>query len=816
MAIDFNAAFPRQNLPYKSKGKAWRKACTDWIANRSYFHYSPVRLSTVNMKINYDLMNGIIHMEDVAKIINPDNLSMSFIPDKIQHYPIINSKINTLRGEEAARAFNWHAIVTNPNAISKIEENKKQQFFASIQDIVESPELDQTQAENQVRDTKDYYDYDWQDFRELGANELLRHYMKEQNFKQSFNNGFVDACANNVEAYQCGIYGGEPFMCKLNPMKIRSYRSGYSNRLEDADIIAYEDYWSPGRIFEVFYDELTPEDVKKLTDKYGEFGGMSPTGAAGNYNEAYPFYGQEAVFVDGGNEVDWVMDELDTMEGGLGSNLLPYDVAGNIRVVQVWWKSLRKIYSVKSFDPETGEEVLDFYPETYVPDESAGEVATILWINEMWQGTKIGDDIYVGIHPCLVQHNSISNPSRCHSGIVGTIYNINESRPYSLVDMMKPYNYLYDAVHAKLVDLIATNWGKLLELDLALKPKNWEVEKWIYFARKNKTLIKDSFNEGTKGAATGKLAGGLNNASKGYIDADWGQSIQNYIEILQWTKDSMSELVGINRQREGNTYNRETVGGIERAVLQSSYITDWIFQQHDDTKRRVLECFLEYCKAAIRGRSKKFQYIMSDGSRRMMEINGDLFCENDYGIVIDNSIDSQKLESQIETIAQAALQNQFRFSSILKLYTSASIQEKIRIIEKAEKDMAEQQAQTQQAEQQLAQQQIQAQMQQKQMEIDNKNALAELDAQTKLQVAEINSRAEYMRLGIYAEENDEQLVHDKLEVEREKLRNELTKLDKEIRFKEKELDQKKQIEEKKIQAQKEIARMKPKTTTTKK
>ena len=164
------------------------------------------------MKINYDLMNGIIHMEDVAKIINPDNLSMSFIPDKIQHYPIINSKINTLRGEEAARSFNWRAIVTNPNAISKIEENKKQEFFQSIRDIVEAPEYDQTQAENQVKDTKDYFDYDWQDLREIGANELLRHYSKEQNFKQTFNNGFVDACVNSIEAYQCGISGGEPFL----------------------------------------------------------------------------------------------------------------------------------------------------------------------------------------------------------------------------------------------------------------------------------------------------------------------------------------------------------------------------------------------------------------------------------------------------------------------------------------------------------------------------------------------------------------------------------------------------------------------------
>lgn len=813
--MDFSSAFPQQNLPYKSKGKAWREACLQWAAMRTYFHYGPVRQSVVNMKINYDLMNGIIHMEDVAKIINPDNLSMSFIPDKIQHYPIINSKINTLRGEEAARAFDWRAIVTNPNSISKIEENKKAQFFQSIQEIVEAPDYEQQEAEKQLKDTKEYFDYEWQDIREMGCNELLKHYQKEQNFPQTFNNGFVDACGNSVEAYQCGIYGGEPFMVRVNPLKLRTYRSGYSNRIEDADIVVYEDYWSPGRIVEVYYDELSTKDIKKITEQLSDIGSYSPTGAAGNVNEAYPFYGQEATFVDGHDGFAYVLDELDTMEGGVGTTLMPYDIAGNIRVVQVWWKSLRKIYKVKSFDPETGEEVIDFYPETYVPDEDAGEVATTLWVNEMWQGTLIGDDIYVGIHPCVVQHNSISNPSRCHSGIVGTIYNVNESRPYSLVDMMKPYNYLYDAVHAKLVDMIATNWGKLLELDLALKPKNWEVEKWIYFARKNKALIKDSFNEGSKGAALNKLAGGLNNATKGAIDADWGQSIQNYIEILQWTKDSMSELVGINRQREGNTYNRETVGGIERAVLQSSYITDWLFQAHDDTKRRVLECFLEYCKAAIRGRSKKFQYIMSDGTRKVMEIDGDMFCENDYGIVIDNSMDAKKLESQIEAIGQAALQNQAKLSAVMKLYTSGSMQEKIRLIEKMEREQQEQAAQAAQAEQQIQQQQIEANMQMKQMEVEQKDRLAELDAQTKIQVAEINSRAEYMRLGIYQEENDEELVHDKLEVEREKIKSDLEQLSKELGFKREELKVKERLEEKKMETQKEIARMKPKTTTKK-
>lgn len=806
--MDFGTAFPCQTLPYKQKGEAWRKKCVDWGANRTYFNYSPVRMDAVRMKINYDLVNGIIHMEDVAKVLNPGDISTAFVPDKIQHYPIINSKLNTLRGEEAARVFDWKAIVTNPFSVSQIEEEKKQQFFQSIQQIVETP-MEQEQAEQQVKDTSDYYNYDWQDFREIRANELLRHYSKQQNFKKIFSDGFVDACINSIEVYGTEIVGGEPVLTKLNPIKLHVFRNGYSNKIEDADVIVYEDYWSPGRIIDTYYDELTAKQIKWLSDELPDYGYNSPVGAAGNYNEAYPFInrsriiGESGILVDKNSGFGEVFDELATLDGGIGSNLLPYDIAGNVRVIHVWWKSRRKIYKVKSYDPFTGEEQFDFYPETYVANEAAGEEAEALWINEAWEGTKIGEDIYVGMRPCLVQYNSLSNPSRCHFGIVGTIYNVNESNPYSLVDMMKPYNYLYDAISAKLVDLIATNWGKLLEMDLALKPKNWEVEKWMYFARTNKVLIKDSFNEGNKGAALGKLAGGLNNASKGYIDADWGDSIQNYINLLQWCKDSMSDLVGINRQREGQTYSRETVGGIERAVLQSSYITDWIFQQHDDTKRRALECFLETAKGALRGRSKKFQYILSDMSIKVMNIPGDEFCESDYGLIIDNSNDTQKLYSQIDTLAQAALQNQLLdFSTIMKLYTSVSLQEKIKLVNTAEKKMQQQQQQNAQMQQQQMQANLQAQQQQLQLKMEQEDKLNQRDNETKIRVAEINGKAEELRLGIYAEDNSIQIRNRELDLEQQKLKNDILEFDKELKFKDKELNQKKEIELKKIQASK--------------
>ena len=597
--------FPRQQLPFSQKTKKWRKQCMDWADSKTFFNYSPVRKSTIHKKINYDLI-----MEDMEAIINPESIKVGYIPDRIQHYPIINSKLNVLRGEETKRVFDFKVVVTNPNAVSEVEDHKKEQLFASLQQLIADNSLSEEDFNQELEKLNDYYTYQWQDMREIRANALLNHYIKEYNMPLLFNNGFMDAMTVGEEIYQCDIVGGEPVIERVNPLKIRVFKSGYSNRIEDADIIIIEDYWSPGRVIDTFYDVLSKKDMEYI-EKLPDHIGQAYSDSMDNIDERYGFVNNNMV----GDEVvtdGFYFDPLNLFSDAVVNSLLPYDLAGNLRVLRMYWKSRRKIKKVKSYDPETGEETFNFYPETYICNPDLGEEEQTFWINEAWEGTKIGQDIYVNMRPRVVQYNRLSNPSRCHFGIVGSIYNLNESRPFSLVDMMKQYNYMYDAVHDRLNKMIAKNWGKIIQLDLAKVPKGWEIEKWLYYAKVNGIAVVDSFKEGNIGAATGKLAGALNNASTGVIDADWGNNIQQYINLLEFIKLEMSEVAGITRQREGQISNRETVGGVERATLQSSHITEWLFTIHDDVKRRALECFLETAKAALKGRSKKFQYILSD------------------------------------------------------------------------------------------------------------------------------------------------------------------------------------------------------------
>lgn len=742
MAYSALGGFPPQQLSYNRKNKAWRKRCVDFGDDHSLLHHHLARKSVIDMRINYDLLNGKIHVEDLKLYLNPFGLDASFIPDNIQHYPIINSKLNVLLGEEMDRVFDYRVIVTNPNAVSEIEEEKNAEINQKLLQLVSDDSKSEEDYKKESEKLSDYFQYEWQDKREQRANELLNHYVKELDIDQLLHKGFQDALTVGEEAYQIDIVGGEPVVRKINPMKMRIIKSSGSDKIEDADMIVLEDYWSPGRIIDVFYDQLSKDDIKELENPVD---GDNPY--TDNMDNLDPRYG----FINA-LDTDWDGNKLDVnslFDDNDDDSLLPYDFNGNVRILRVYWKSRRKIKKVKSYDPETGEETFNFYPENYTIDPDKGEEEQSFWVNEAWEGTKIGKDIYVNMRPRPIQYNRMSNPSRCHFGIIGSIYSNNGYTPFSLVDMVKPYAYMYDVYHDRLNKLVAKNKGKVIRMDFAKVPKGWDADKWLYYITVNGIAVENSFKEGTQGMATGKLAGAMNNASSGVIDASLGNDIQQYISLLTWVDQQIGKIMGISPQREGQVSNRETVGGVERATLQSSHITQWLFNIHENVKKRVYECLMETAKICLRGRKKKFRYTLSDGAEKMAEIDGDEFAENDYGLVVDNSSGTQELNQKLDMLAQAALQNQaLNFSTIMKLYATTSLQDKMRMIETYEKKVQEMQQQQQQQQIQIQQQQMQMNAQVEQQKMQLQYQMNRDNNEAKVLTAQLNAQAESQRYAL--------------------------------------------------------------------
>lgn len=758
--------FPRQKLPFTKKTKEWRKSCVKYGAYKNIFTYSPIRQDVRHKMINYNLINGKLNMQDLELIVNPDGQTASYIPDKIQHYPIMNTKLDVLDGEEAKRIFDYRVIITNPEAITEIEEEKRNLLIQKLTELAQSGSQSDEEIEAKLQKIQKDYSHNMKSLREIRANYLINHYSKQYNFKALFNDGFKDAKICGEELYQCDIVGGEPVIERLDPRNVYIYQSGYSKHVEDADLIVIEDYWSPGRIYDTYYDILTKKDMDYIEKL-----------AAGNVVESTenedPRVGLIPTSYFDINNTPSITDLFPEKEDEL---ITPFDFTGNIRVCRVYWKSRKLVKKVKSYNLYTGETEYNFYPEDYIPNKDKGEEVENIWINEAWEGTQIGEKIFINMRPRPIQYNTLSNPSRCHFGIIGTIYNINNDKPFSLVDRMKPYNYYYDVAMDRLNKLCARNYGKIIDLDLATVPDKWPIDKWMYFLKTNGIRVRDSFKEGNKGAATGKLAGAMNNASSGIVDAELGQSIMSLMNLIQFTENEMSTVAGISKQREGQISNRETVGGVERATLQSSHITEWLFLTHDDTKKRAIECFLETAKIAIRGKNKKFQYILPDSSIQIINIDGDEFSECDYGLVVDNEEGLQRLQQNIETLAQAALQNQnIRLSTLLKIYRSSSLAEKAKLIEDDENEIIQQRSQEQQQVIQAQQEKNNLDMQLKQAELEQNDIINQRDNETKILIATMKSQQDSTE--VERDNNNEDIA-----IKREQLNEKVREFDEMLAF----------------------------------
>ena len=731
--------FPSQKKSFSSKTKSWRKECVDALDNSGYFESENIRKSYRNKVVNYDLYNGKFNVDDMKAFLNPEDiksLNTESSPPSVVNFGIAAPRIDVLVGEEAKRAFEFRAVVTNPLSISQKSENRKNDLLKSLTEFIKSSEQDEEKLKQKLESLQNYYTYSWQDLKEKQSNDLLQYLFAKQRLGIVFNDGMKDALISSEEIYQLEIVANEPVMKRVNPLHIHWLRSGFSSDIQDADLIVLDEYWSPGKIVDHFHDELKGSDIDKLEKGYVATGGSSNTDPfVGNRNAEPMFVGNEILE---GKVID---DYIGLMEINGSKINRAYDVNGNIRVLRVYWKSFRKLLKVKSYD-ENGMEVYDLHDETYKIKEDEGETSTTIWVNEWWEGTKIGHDIYVKMQPKKVQYRDADNPSKCYPGFVGGAYAVNNTEGRTLMDRLKQFEYLYSVVHDRLNKSLAKNKGKVLMLDFASIPKGWGVEQWMHYIDKMGVAVVDSFKEGSKGAATGRLAGSLNNASKGYIDLETGAYISGHISLLQFIRNEMGQISGVTDQRLGQTQSRETVGGIERSISQSNHITEWYYTKHEDIKLRALEGLLETAKIAYKGKSISKQFILNDGSIQMLNLDGDEFSNSSYGVVVTSSNRYNELNQKLERLADLGLQSSsISFDTAMDIYVSNSLAEKKNLIKTSEAKKRQAESESNQARAKEYEAKLKVEQEFKSRELDIK----ELETEVKLAIG-MNDNAAMAKL----------------------------------------------------------------------
>ena len=778
--------FPSQKLSHKKKGKQWRKDHLDWADSNSYLSNSAVRRKLKQKRINLNLYNGKIDVNDMKLILNPGGLEKFFVPDAIQHYPIITPRVNVLVGEEKRRKFDWSVQIVNPDTISKIKEDKKKLVDQKLMEMLQSDVSDE-ELEKELNKYADYINFDYQDIREKRANILMRNYISKLDMKIQFQQGFKDALIMGEEIYMFDVVNGEVVFEKLNPLKVHTLRGGFSNKIEDSDVIVLDDFWSPGRIQDVFYNDLSDVEVKKLDEGKWNSGTTNLDGVteAVDDEQGLRILNREAM--DSYIESTGVFNS----SGSQGRNTYS-DSYGNVRVLRMFWRSMKKVLKVTYFD-ELGKKQTKFRSEEYIVDKAMGETSVVLWIPQWWKGVKVGEDTYLQIKPREIQYNKLDQPSFNSCGIVGQVYNSGDEEAVTMVDRAKPFQYLYDISWYRVNEALSKYLGSIVELDLAKVPTGWSVTKWLYFARKSGISVVDSFKEGQKGMAKGKLAGSVGNTTGRILEQRVGDFIQTHIEMMEFAKAQMDEITGVSRQRLGQVENRETVGGVERAVSQSNHITEELFTMHDYCKKRCFQILIETAKIALKGRDIKFSYIGDDMTRQLMEVDGDQFAEEEYGLVVSNDDEINQLQQKLDGMVQMGLQNQMlSFSTAIKIYNSPSVREIQRLIEKDETQMKESQAKAgedQQKQQQamMQQQALEAQqaanldLEKFNREDETKRYIVELQEETKRLQAESAER------GVENDNDDFDKFEKELGIKQQALSNDMQKHNDNMSMKDKEI-----------------------------
>lgn len=796
-------SFPAQKLPMSKKTQAWKEACVDYVvgAGDSGFGGNG-RSRSDEMQTYYDLYNSIYNEKDLKYVTNPFKQDDGF-PAMAQDYNIIKPYVDQLLGEETKRPFNFHPQRTSDIAASELQEKAKEMLMDYIQATIASklsPEqaarYEQALATGEIQTPEaiaKYLQKDYKDIAETEAYHALQFLKRKLNLTHEFYKGWKDALIGGEEIYYIGVINGDPYVERVNPMYFDYEHSLDLEFIDDAAWCRRKMIMSATEIYDRFYDKMSERQLNELLELIDQRPG------AGNNPEIRK------------TSIDYESIKLHKINSFTDN---PFDI-DHIVVYHCCWKSFKKIGFVTLLNPETGE------AEEFQVDEDYKVTGTEQsvewdWIIEVWEGYRIGDDMYIGIQPIEYQHISADNPNSQKLPYTGVVYNNTNSKPRSLVSMMKPLQYMYIVVWYRLELALSRDKGKVAVMDITQIPKsmNIDVNKWMHYLSALGVAFINPYDEGwdIPGREGGKPSQ-FNQLSS--WDLTMSNVIAEYIQLMQKIEDMVAKLTGITPQRQGQIAASELVGNTNTAVSMSYHITEPWFWNHNQVKRRVLTMLLNTSKAAWKDSKKYLNYILDDATRAFVQLSDNFFYE-DMDIFVDDSTKNQQYIDQLKQLLQPAMQNGASLLDIAEIITldnMSMIKNRLEEIEQKRMEQMQQQQQAeQQAQQQIAEQQNQLKEEElmlKEAEMDLEKYKVDQDNATKITVAQLNAYR-----GAENMDQDMNGIPDPIEIgkqalEQQKINSDIATKQLELNNKRREIEQKREAENKKIQLEKD--RMKHET-----
>jgi hypothetical protein len=794
--------FPDQFKTEKEKmDESWIKNTMDYFSNKAYAEYVKNRDTFVK---NYDLVKGILRMEDFYQEPQvksfTDMLTTDLqLPAYVKHYSILTTPINELVGEISKRPNTYSIKAFDDDSRAEeleyktgiLQEYVMQQAKKKIIEkaALEGAEIDDEQLQQmtmeEVKDELDTYT----SVAEKWANHVLTCIKAEFTLKEKSEDAFRDMLISAREFYHIyednsktgfNVEVANPKNTYFLTTPDRKFISDPTGRAQGAYAAGTVQVMELSEIIETFPD-ITKEEIDHLRSSLQDYGLINvresnlgnPDAIPGTDSVQYdtfdPLVLQTRMIIE--SEMKENNDGLKDFLG-LTSNVSSFGY--KYVVVRTYWISKKKIGKLIYLD-EMGNEQSMLVDENYksgtMPTQQSLEWG---WVNQWYQGIKIGPDIY-HIKPYKLLN---------YCPIIGITHEVKNTEAKSLVDLMKPFQVLYNVCMNQLYKLLEKEVGKvyLTSIRHIPIPKDGDAQDaldiWEMEARNRGVMFIDDSPENLKSPSS------FNQFRD--IDLTRTQEIQSRYQLAMQLKTECWELIGMSRQRMGSVSASESATGTNAALAQSYSQTEPLFVAHEYVLGQLYQAIID---AALYVEGAKPQstlsYITSEGESAFVQVNGSDIKFRDLKVFATNRPEDQKMFQEIRQLSQAVLQNGGSLHDIIELYSTNSIRQMKKVfktLKDRQEQMQDQQMQLQQQQQQAQQEQAQAQLQQAAQMQQEKQAhddyQKELDRLSKEKIAIISATG-YGK--VESEDVNQNAVPDVLEMS--KLSNEQAKAAKDYQLK---------------------------------
>jgi hypothetical protein len=757
--------FPDQFKTEKQKqDDSWVKNTMDYFANQAYAMYVRNRDTFVK---NYDLMKGILRREDFyqepeVRSFTDQLVSDADLPAYVKMYSIVTTPVNELVGEISKRpdSFRVKAFDDDSQAqelqfktdtlkayvVGKVKEQVVQKAAIAGEEI--SQEDLEKLTFDQVKDQLDSYT----SVAEKWANHVLTAQKADFNMKEKSEEAFRDLLIsarqfyhiyedNSKAGYNIEVTNPRNTWYLTTPNK--KYISDPTGRKQGAYAAGTVEVMELSEIIEAV-PELTKEEIDHLRSSLENYGllnvsesnltnpDVTPGTDSITYDTYDPLVLQTRMIIESEMKEndDGLRDFL-----GLTNNVSAFGY--KYVVLRSYWVSKKKIGRLIYLD-ELGNEQSTLVDENYkngmMPTQISLEWG---WVNQWYQGIKIGADIY-HVKPYKLLD---------YCPIIGTVYEQKNTEAKSLVDLMKPFQVIYNVCMNQLYKLLEKEMGKvqLMSLRHIPIPKDGDaqdaLEMWEMEARNRGVVFVDDSPENLKAPSS------FNQFTS--LDLTRTQEIQSRYTLAQQMKVECWELIGMSKQRMGSIAASETATATNTAMQQSYSQTEPLFVAHEYVTGQLYQAIVD---AALYIESQKPQstlsYITNEGESAFVQVNGTDLSLRDLQVFLTNRPEDTQMFNELRQLSQAVIQNGGTLYDVIELYSTKSMRE----MKKTFKDLRDkmdaqqqQQLQLQQQQQEAQQQQAQAALQQAaQMKLQdqaNTDRQNELDRVNKKEIALINAMA---------------------------------------------------------------------------